>query len=152
MESQTGVNSLAVMVGAVVVVAGVFPLGRTSLLHDLKIFEVSNLVQLLGLEVNLAIENIFGMAATLGDKLAVHVGRATNGNNFHAADVLAVLLDGVQEVEIVLLFRARIFASGRSESAELVLNADNRVLHVVDLTFQLVGASLFPSFCLNQLG
>lgn len=30
-----------------------------------------------------------------------------------------------------------IFASGRSESAELVLNADNRVLHFVDLTFLL---------------
>lgn len=151
MESQTGVHSLAVMVAGVVV-AGVFPLGRTSLLHNLKIFEVSNLVQLLGLEVNLAIENILGMAATLGDKLAVHVGRTANGHDFHTADVLAVLLDGVQEVEIVLLFRACIFARGRGERAELVLNADNRVFHFVDLTFQLVGASLCPSFCLNQLG
>ena len=136
MESQTDVHSLAVMVAGVVV-AGSFPLGCTSLLHNLKIFEVGNLVQFLSLEVNLAIENIFGMAAALCDKLAVHVGRTTNGNDLHTADVLAVLLDGVQEVEIVLLFRTCVFARGRGERAAFVLNADNCVLHFVDLTFLL---------------
>ena len=104
------------------------------------------------LKIQLADQDVGSFAATLGDQLSIHVRGSVNLYDLNAAEVLAVLLHAMQTEEIVILSLPGILAGFSSKRAFTVFGCQYRVLHFVDLTFQRVGASLCPSFCLNQLG
>ena len=77
--------------------------------------------------------------ATFSNQLAEQVNRATNRNNGNTADILTAFLDAVQAVEIIGNFFPCVLASGSGERTNSVFNAQNVVLHFVNLSFLLAG-------------